>query len=296
MGEIVGKGNVEWYVSLHLPRCSMLKLRSTSLCLTCEKNHHGGFTPKPENPRRTSRHLSRDFTADPPCVRGRSSVSHSRESMSTGLNSLKHETAIKQEPFSDDEHEVYIGLSTATSLTTEEECDTPIENVSNTPRIASPFGESLASDVDSVIMPPRRERYARKAAQNSKSWLLLKGRGSKTDVDENLAFVGDDEEFPPDFPRCATCAKPLSDQIWYNGRYFDHCQRYIFINALFLDNRRGDRPLTVNQMCTPRSCVRASVASPQASGSAGVSSGLPYPSRLHSSKNFHRSSAIAQQE
>ncbi|OXG14278.1 histone-lysine N-methyltransferase SUV420H [Cryptococcus neoformans Ze90-1] len=204
-----GKGNVE------------------CLCLTCEKNHHGGFTPKPENSRRTSRHLSRDFTADPPCVRGRSSVSHSRESMSTGLNSLKHETAIKQEPFSDDEHEVYIGLSTATSLTTEEECDTPIENVSNTPRIASPFGESLASDVDSVIMPPRRERYARKAAQNSKSWLLLKGRGSKTDVDENLAFVGDDEEFPPDFPRCATCAKPLSDQIWYNGRYFDHCQRCV---------------------------------------------------------------------
>lgn len=99
--------------------------------------------------------------------------------------------------------------------------------MSNIPSVASPFGESLASDVDSVLMPPRRERYARKAAQNSKSWLLLKGRGSKIDVDENLAFVGDEEEVPPDFPRCATCAKPLSDQIWYNGRYFDHCQRYI---------------------------------------------------------------------
>lgn len=204
-----GKGNVE------------------CLCLTCEKNHHGGFTPKPESSRRTSRHLSRDFTADPPCVRGRSSVSRSRESISTGPTSLKHETAVKQEPFSDDEHEVSIGLSTAPSLSTEEECDTPIDNVSNTPRVASPFGESLASDVDSVIMPPRRERYARKAAQNSKSWLLLKGRGPKTDIDEDLAFVGGDEEFPPDFPRCATCAKPLSDQIWYNGRYFDHCQRCV---------------------------------------------------------------------
>lgn len=296
MPETVGKGNVEWYVSFHLPSRSMLKLRPTSLCLTCEKNHHGGFTPKPESSRRTSRHLSRDFTADPPCVRGRSSVSRSRESISTGPTSLKHETAVKQEPFSDDEHEVSIGLSTAPSLSTEEECDTPIDNVSNTPRVASPFGESLASDVDSVIMPPRRERYARKAAQNSKSWLLLKGRGPKTDIDEDLAFVGGDEEFPPDFPRCATCAKPLSDQIWYNGRYFDHCQRYTFINVLFLVNCSGDRLLTVNQMCTPCACVPASMASPQASRSAGISSSLPYPSRLYPSKDFHRSSAIAKQE
>ncbi|KIR37014.1 histone-lysine N-methyltransferase SUV420H [Cryptococcus deuterogattii MMRL2647] len=204
-----GKGNVE------------------CLCLTCEKNHRGGFTPKPESSRRTSRDLSRDFTADPVCIRGRSSVSRSRKSISAGPQPVKYEGTVKQEPFSDDEQEVSVGLSTAVSLSTEEECETPIDSVSNIPSVASPFGESLASDVDSVLMPPRRERYARKAAQNSKSWLLLKGRGSKADVGENLAFVGDEEEVPPDFPRCATCAKPLSDQIWYNGRYFDHCQRCV---------------------------------------------------------------------
>lgn len=209
---------------------------------------------------------------------------------------MKYEGTVKQEPFSDDEQEVSVGLSTAVSLSTEEECETPIDSVSNIPSVASPFGESLASDVDSVLMPPRRERYARKAAQNSKSWLLLKGRGSKADVDENLAFVGDEGEVPPDFPRCATCAKPLSDQIWYNGRYFDHCQRYISISVFFLGNRIGDRSLTVIQMCTPCSCVSTSMASPQAPGSAGVPSCLPHPSRLHSSENFHRSSAIAEQE
>ncbi|WVQ97338.1 hypothetical protein IAU59_004449 [Kwoniella sp. CBS 9459] len=97
----------------------------------------------------------------------------------------------------------------------------------------SPTTESVASEPEPespIDPPPRRERIIRKVVQNMKPYSFLqrpkKIKGSQaSEADEELSEMTDD--LPSDFPRCATCAKPLTEQIWFNGRYFDHCARCV---------------------------------------------------------------------
>jgi histone-lysine N-methyltransferase SUV420H len=88
--------------------------------------------------------------------------------------------------------------------------------------------ESSGSDSESSIEIPRSQRLARQAVKNAKPWSFFKrSRKRKNAVEEETpASAGtEDEELPEDFPRCATCAKGLTERIWYQGRYFDHCAR-----------------------------------------------------------------------
>jgi hypothetical protein len=83
------------------------------------------------------------------------------------------------------------------------------------------------ADADSIEIP-RSQRLARQAVKNAKPWSFFKrSRKRKNAVEEETpASAGtEDEELPEDFPRCATCAKGLTERIWYQGRYFDHCAR-----------------------------------------------------------------------
>jgi histone-lysine N-methyltransferase SUV420H len=88
--------------------------------------------------------------------------------------------------------------------------------------------ESSGSDSESSVEIPRSQRLARQAVKNAKPWSFFKrSRKRKNAVEEETpASAGtEDEELPEDFPRCATCAKGLTERIWYQGRYFDHCAR-----------------------------------------------------------------------
>ncbi|WVF70587.1 hypothetical protein IAT40_005379 [Kwoniella sp. CBS 6097] len=97
----------------------------------------------------------------------------------------------------------------------------------------SPTTESVASEPEPespIDLPPRRERIMRKVVQNMKPYSFLqrpkKVKASQApEADEELSEMTDD--LPSDFPRCATCAKPLTEQIWFNGRYFEHCARCV---------------------------------------------------------------------
>ncbi|ODO11703.1 hypothetical protein I350_00487 [Cryptococcus amylolentus CBS 6273] len=212
-----------------------------SLCLTCEQQEKGGFAPKPPP---TSRASSRRGT------RGLSTTSDSQYRSRRGStrdstfarepSSLRNEVTVKAEPMSDNEEEEEIDFGPSMTLLaqsgsgtgTEEGSLSAVAEVSNA---VTPFEEgedwgnakreSSVATEDEENEPPRRERYARKATQALKPWLQPKHKGKY--VEQEVQYVGNDEDVPCDFPRCATCAKPLTDQIWYNGRYFDHCQRCV---------------------------------------------------------------------
>lgn len=119
----------------------------------------------------------------------------------------------------------------------EEDPSTPVKR--GRPRLSalsmrdSPTTESVRSEAEpepespSGNTPPRRERYVREAVKNAKPWSFLK-RPKKTKpvlVEEEL--VDDEDE---DCVRCATCAKPLHERIWYNNKYFDHCARCVMVS------------------------------------------------------------------
>ncbi|TYJ56363.1 hypothetical protein B9479_002911 [Cryptococcus floricola] len=162
-------------------------------------------------------------------------VSRQRPTVNTGLAAAQLAT---RQPMSDNEEEEEIDFGPSMTLLaqsgsgTEEGSLSAVAEVSNA---VTPFEdgedwgnakrESSVATEDEENEPPRRERYARKATQALKPWLQPKHKGKY--VEQEVQYVGNDEDVPCDFPRCATCAKPLTDQIWYNGRYFDHCQRCV---------------------------------------------------------------------
>jgi len=84
--------------------------------------------------------------------------------------------------------------------------------------------EAETSD-DESTSTPKREKYIRKATANRKVWSFLQ-RPRKTE--ETVGLIDDDLGNEPEgFVRCVTCCAPLYDQVWFLGRYFDHCQRYV---------------------------------------------------------------------
>ncbi|WWC66376.1 uncharacterized protein I206_100277 [Kwoniella pini CBS 10737] len=219
------------------------------LCLTCEQKGVGGFTPVSTVPsNRGSRSGSRDSSAGPS---RRSTSVDMRESVARDVKSVKPSALrnvlnsnIDKEDMSDDER------STTTvepshlngDGSSESRCDPRDDSVNATPtkkksismKITlppSPTSESMASDPESPMdPPPRRERIIRKVVQNIKPWSFLQRpkkirKEELSEADEDSTEVTDD--LPSDFPRCATCAKPLNEQIWFNGRYFEHCARCI---------------------------------------------------------------------
>ncbi|WWD17913.1 hypothetical protein CI109_102358 [Kwoniella shandongensis] len=219
------------------------------LCLTCEQNAQGGFTPKSTtNSRGISRSDSRDSSAGPSRRDSSPSMreSVSRETKSVGLSSLRNQVNGKEDEDDEERWNVNVGSSRThagdetESADLEPENDTSSQSVTpqkkrrgRPPKLAlpaSPTTESVVSDLDSPLDPPpnRRERVIRKVVQNIKPWSFLQRpkkipKKTETETEEEQTEATDD--LPSDFPRCATCAKPLTEQIWFNGRYFDHCQR-----------------------------------------------------------------------
>ncbi|WWC99644.1 hypothetical protein V866_006548 [Kwoniella sp. B9012] len=226
------------------------------LCLTCEQKGVGGFTPVSSIPSgRNSRSNSRDSSAGP-SRRGDSAdmpESIAREIKNVGPSSLRNvvngnkddelddlQSAITVEPslIGDDTEEASISVSFKDD-NGEDSASAPISitatptkrNILKITIPPSPTTESVASEPDSPLDPPaRRERIIRKVVQNIKPWSFLQRpkkfkKDEPSENDEESTEVTDD--LPDDFPRCATCAKPLAEQIWFNGRYFEHCARCV---------------------------------------------------------------------
>ncbi|WVW82256.1 hypothetical protein I302_104262 [Kwoniella bestiolae CBS 10118] len=220
------------------------------LCLTCEQQCKGGFTPvSTVVSGRNSRSNSRDSSAGP-SRRGTSAdmrESVVREMKNLGPSSLRNVVnGLKPDDSEDDRSIATVGPSQIdgdgeeTGSTVPSKDEDGSESIGATPtkkkllKITlppSPMNESVASEPDSPIDPhPRRERVIRKVVQNMKPWSFLQRpkKHQKVDPSENdeeSTEITDD--LPSDFPRCATCAKPLTEQIWFNGRYFEHCARCV---------------------------------------------------------------------
>ncbi|OCF55500.1 hypothetical protein L486_06984 [Kwoniella mangroviensis CBS 10435] len=227
-----------------------------NLCLTCEQKGVGGFTPVSSIPSgRNSRSNSRDSSAGPSRRDTPADIRESiaREIKNVGPSSLRNvvngnkddelddlQSATTVEPslVGDDTEEASLSVSfkddngedsasASISITA-----TPTKrNILKITIPPSPTTESVASEPDSPLDPPaRRERIIRKVVQNIKPWSFLQRpkkfkKDEPSENDEESTEVTDD--LPDDFPRCATCAKPLAEQIWFNGRYFEHCARCV---------------------------------------------------------------------
>ncbi|WVR05856.1 hypothetical protein IAU60_002882 [Kwoniella sp. DSM 27419] len=225
------------------------------LCLTCEQAEKGGFTPVPTTSRRFSRALSRDSSSGPSRSAASPSVSEvtPKDGKQTRPSSLRHVVSGQDEtPDSDGERDTSVAgpsRSRATSVaerddeaaddddTEDVQSATSIPMTPTKPRSLkiniplSPSTEATSEPGSPVEAAPRRDRSKRKAAQKMTPWQYLQ-RPKKAikasqaqEVDEESTEATDD--FPSDFPRCATCAKALTEQIWLNGRYLDHCARCV---------------------------------------------------------------------
>ncbi|WVQ62235.1 uncharacterized protein L199_000374 [Kwoniella botswanensis] len=226
------------------------------LCLTCEQKGVGGFTPVSSIPSgRNSRSNSRDSSAGPSRRDTSADMRESiaREIKNVGPSSLRNvmngnqddelddlqpATTVEPSLVGDDTEEASLSVSfkddngedsasASISITA-----TPTKkNILKITIPPSPTTESVASEPDSPLDPPaRRERIIRKVVQNIKPWSFLQRpkkfkKDEPSENDEESTEVTDD--LPDDFPRCATCAKPLAEQIWFNGRYFEHCARCV---------------------------------------------------------------------
>ncbi|WWC86217.1 uncharacterized protein L201_001090 [Kwoniella dendrophila CBS 6074] len=218
------------------------------LCLTCEQKAMGGFTPVSTNAsNRESRSQSRDSSAGPSRQRTSSDVRDSvaRDTKNAGPSSLRNVINTEKDDVSDDD-ESYVtagpsqinGDEFNISKSIKSENDSESVNATPTKKMTfkitlppSPTTESVTSDTDSPIdPPPRRERIIRKVVQNIKPWSFLQ-RPKKFIKQEQSQFEADyteiADDLPSDFPRCATCAKALTEQIWFNNRYFEHCARCV---------------------------------------------------------------------
>ncbi|OCF39510.1 hypothetical protein I317_06669 [Kwoniella heveanensis CBS 569] len=209
------------------------------LCLTCEQAGKGGFTPtSTTNSHRNSRSNSRDSSAGPSRRDESPNVGEAaiRELKNIRPSSLRNVVNGDHSAHLDDERSLSLASSVAGPTdTTSNGTPTKSRNVLSLKLTLpkSPTTESVASDPEPespIDPPPRRERIMRKVVQNMKPYSFLqrpkKLKASQgSEADEELSEMTDD--LPSDFPRCATCAKPLTEQIWFNGRYFDHCARCV---------------------------------------------------------------------
>lgn len=231
------------------------------LCLTCENANQGGFTPKDPSVSLSHSHSrSRAGSTPTPSANG-SSGRHGSDkpsSKSRPPSSLRNailrrdEVAeagpsrlreVSQGPSQQGGNESVNGSAVESVRAFEKPSaadvpSTPTEAVPSTEaetpsQVARAAGEdedideldpsSASESEESAEEAPRRERLIRQAVKNAKPIILKRSRKKLVPVEESLLV--EEEELPEDFPRCATCVKPLMERIWYLGRYFDHCAR-----------------------------------------------------------------------
>lgn len=115
----------------------------------------------------------------------------------------------------------------------EDDLATPIKKLGeSSSRLSISIPEEIVdgnseAESDAPNEPVLRQRSTREAARTVGPWAYLK-RPKKAMQElrrDDDTPTPDEEELPEDFPRCATCAKPLHERVWYSNRYFDHCQR-----------------------------------------------------------------------
>ena len=201
------------------------------LCLTCEQHQKGGFAPKEIGQNSMpSRSASRDISAAPPNSFRNVKPPSSLRNIVNGQNDNASEAEDKEyEDYNEDT--LYRTDTPGPSRQRMAETNTPTpskDQVKSRPRTQSILDdtESIVSDSEDIDESPRRERSRRLVAKNIKPWAYL--RKPKDIVKAmNLEVSGQDDAdvVPEDFPRCATCAKPLHERVWYANRYFDHCER-----------------------------------------------------------------------
>lgn len=177
------------------------------LCLTCERNQRGAFTPKTQAG--DSRSQSRDVSAAPsPRVPKPSNLKHVASGEDAALDSpaTTESTPGPRTPSKGKENEAASVLDEVSIMSDDEDSD----------------GELT-----------RREPSKRLAAKKVKPWAymrsvkgVLEAKSIHKAANRPQAPVESvEDDLPPDFPRCATCLKPLHERVWYANRYFDHCNR-----------------------------------------------------------------------
>lgn len=187
-----------------------LHVANLSLCLSCEQAGKGGFTPKEEShSREPSASVAPSVTSNP------GTPSRPKQ---------KPPSSLRKVHSADDRAE----LGTPTKSTGKEiESQSLVSDQATTTSHPEDVDMEIAgSEVDTADpdSPPRRERYIREATRNLKPWSFSKRPPKPTPP----PVVEDDEDDEPEaFVRCATCCVPLFERVWYNGRYFDHCQRWV---------------------------------------------------------------------
>lgn len=208
------------------------------LCATCEENNRGGFTPKPESSRRTSRSRShsRDMSAAPSAA-GPSS----RPIRPSALRNMLAEVNDDMVSTTEDGGSVTLRDSPGPSRRGSNE-DAEMEDggsVVATPRKgkgkqsardgSERADEESGTDSENEVESPVRERSRRLAAKKIKPWAFLrKPREIEKAMRQGMGgTLEEEEDLPEDFPRCGTCAKPLHERVWYANRYFDHCPRWV---------------------------------------------------------------------
>lgn len=220
------------------------------LCLTCENNSRGGFTPK-EPSRSNSQSRSRAGSTPTPSAHGSARMSLDRYVHTPAGKGSRPPSSLRNSVRRDDVEagpSRLRGVSPDQSVQSGSVADSAVESAKAATTGFTDTDSAHAMEVDDAIAPmsligdedvymvesgsdsdtsveeaPRRERLIRQAVKNAKPIILKRQR--KKQVVEEESMVVEDEDLPDDFPRCGTCAKPLMERIWYLGRYFDHCAR-----------------------------------------------------------------------
>lgn len=206
------------------------------LCATCEQNNRGGFTPKPESSRRTSRSRShsRDFSAAPSTA-GPSSRPVRPSALRNMLAEVNDDASTTEDGGStllrDSPGPSRRGSNEDAETEDASILDTPSKGKGKEPARdeSERLDEESGTDSENETESPVRERSRRLAAKKIKPWAFLRkpkeiAKAMRQGQGGTLEEI---EDLPEDFPRCGTCAKPLHERVWYANRYFDHCPRYV---------------------------------------------------------------------
>ncbi|ORY28990.1 hypothetical protein BCR39DRAFT_533467 [Naematelia encephala] len=201
------------------------KANAECLCLSCEQAQRGGFTPKPAISRSRSRDSSTAPSANTPSVRN-------VKVKPSGLRNVLHNEDFGEEDAPE------AGPSKFPNEDATIHPETPKKaryHGSHSSRMemekdgADDEDVGSGSDCESDTASPepiRRAPSTRVAAQSVKPWTYLRRAPQSASVEESGASTPEEvEDLPNDFPRCATCTKPLHERVWFLNRYFDHCQR-----------------------------------------------------------------------
>lgn len=237
----VGKGNIE------------------CLCLTCEKRQQGGFTPRegPSNAPTPGGPASPTASASAArLAKRKASASSLRNPVALdgdaedGMSSVAPTPAA--DPLDDADSPASSHGNSATSLfaakstkDTDTTVYTPPDDCPIDPQTPAAYSEVAEGDLieednddddeengsgseseESVAPRTRYERQARNKAKPREWWKKQKAKSPEVFVSLHM----EDDDYPPDFPRCATCAKALVDRIWFNARYFEHCARWVLLS------------------------------------------------------------------